>query len=115
MEFEGITYEKEDIKNIANNQKIICWLFLFMILGIVIPIFLIANLVAIFYVYYLARSLKLVRPWAYVIGAFIPLVSLVVLWSLISRSTKILQANNIGVGLMGYKKAELMTFMDIAE
>lgn len=111
-------YEKEDIKKIAKNQKIICWLFLVIIVSIftislVIPIlsYIGASIAVIFYVYYLAVALKVKHPALYVVGMFFPLIKLFVLWNLIQKATKVLQAHNVKVGVMGYKKEDLDKFL----
>jgi len=109
-----ISYDKGDITNIAKFQKIIRWLFLVMIIGLIFPIITLgANIVAIFYVYYLARALKVNRPGLYVLGVFIPIVSLFVLLSVIQKATKVLRVHNIKVGVMGANKGDVKQFLNV--
>ena len=52
-------------------------------------------------VYKLAVALNLSAPVLYVIGGFLPCVSLIVLLYLITSANKVLQAAGIKVGLLG--------------
>lgn len=110
---ENLQYNKTGIKDIAKFQKLICWLFLIMIIGLIFPIITLgANIVAIFCVYYLARALKVNHPGLYVLGVFIPIVSLFVLLNVIQKSTKVLRSQNIKVGVMGANKKDLNKFLN---
>jgi hypothetical protein len=105
---DNIEYSKKDLLEIAKHQKIICWLFLIILIGLIFPVIsLVAHLIAIFFVYYLTKALKLPRPWLYAIGIFVPLVSLIVLLTVIRKATKALRLNNIRVGIMGANKKDL--------
>ena len=109
---DNIQYAKKDIADIAKHQKIICWLFLIAIIGLIFPIItLCAQLISIFYVYYLARALKVAHPGLYVFCAFFPIVSLFVLLNVIQKATKVLRAQNINVGVMGANKEDLNKFL----
>ncbi|MBF0252210.1 MAG: hypothetical protein HQL29_00185 [Candidatus Omnitrophica bacterium] len=116
-------YEKEDIKNIAKYQKLICWLFLFIIIGylsslipavgiVLLPLSIIAGIVVIFIVYRLAKALKIKNAWLYAIGMLVPLVKLIVLITVIRDATKVLTAKNIKVGIMGCRKADLAHYLE---
>jgi hypothetical protein len=83
-----------------------------MIVGLLFPfVTLCANIVAIFCVYYLARALKIDHPGLYVLGVFIPIVSIFVLLRVIQKATKVLRAQNIKVGIMGASKIELDRYL----
>ncbi len=110
---ENLQYNKTDIKDIAKFQKLICWLFLIMIIGLIFPIITIcANIIAIFCVYYLARALKVNHLGLYVLGVFIPIISLFVLLNVIQKATKVLRSQNIKVGVMGANKEGLNKFLN---
>ena len=96
-------YCKQDIADIAKFQRFIYWLFL---LG---PIFWVSP------VYYLARSLKVKRPWLYAVGIFVPIANLFVLLGVIRAATKVLRAKNIRVGIMGAKKEDVNSFLTSVE
>ena len=101
------------IADIAKFQALICWLIVATILVyIFLPILtLVTTAVSLYLVYSLAKSLGEVRPWVYIIAMFIPIVSLITLVILIQKSTKILRANNIRVGVMGANKEDLDKFL----
>ena len=109
---ESFQYGKQDIAEIAKLQRLLCWVFL---LTMACSFFsrIVAFGITVFmsyYMYRLAKALKVKYPWLYVLG-FIPLVSIVVLVRAIRHATKVLHAHNIHVGLMGANKANLNTFL----
>lgn len=109
-----LQYGKEDISNIAKFQRIVCWLFLIALIGLFFPVItLIAQIIAIFYIYYLARSLKVAHPGLYAFAMFIPLVALIVLLNVIQRATKVLRTYSIRVSLMGANKADVNRFLSV--
>ena len=120
-----ITYEQKDLETIAKNQKIIIWLFIaavvlaiairvappviadisvplakmFALLILVLQIG--AGVGLIVWAYITEKGLKGKYPLLYSIGILLPLIVFVAIGSLIVRSTKVLKANNIKVGLFG--------------
>ena len=126
-----LLFTKEDIRFVARDQRIICLIFLCFLIIMVAgfcagvlqlpeshPIFTIMNVLeiciriaALIFVYRLASSMKVARPWMYVIGMFFPWINLLVLAFLIPRATKVLRANNIRVGLLGYNKEDLSNYL----
>ena len=61
----------------------------------------------IYIIFKLAGALKLIA-WLFIIAAIIPLVNLIVLLSLNSRSTGILKKNGIKVGLFGANESQIL-------
>lgn len=111
---DSITFTKEEVLNIAKEQKKLCWIFLGIILSYPLSLvyigavtILIFSIWAIFKVYHLAKALKKGSPGLYAFGMFIPIVKLFVLLNVIQNATKILRANTITVGVMGAKKQSL--------
>jgi predicted neutral ceramidase superfamily lipid hydrolase len=106
-------FSNDAIASIAKFQSLICWLIVVTLLAyIFLPILtIVTTLVSVYLVYSLAKSLGEVRPWVYIIAMFLPLVSLISLVILIQKSTKVLKANNIRVGVMGANKDDLDKFL----
>ncbi len=118
-------YSREEIRQIAKYQSLVCWLFFSSLILLFSSALLIGafprNLVAIarlvlfvfFLVYYykLGKALKLPRFFLYIIGFFIPLVNLLVILTLLGRATKILKAQQIRVGLMGANQKDLKKYL----
>jgi hypothetical protein len=109
----NISYSKDEILLIAKMQKYYQWIMLIMIIFIFVyaPIAYIIGISLCFIVYKLAKTFKIKRPWTYVVGLFIPFCPIVVALSLMSKSTKVLKANKIRVGIMGCNKEDLAKFM----
>ncbi|MBU1084566.1 MAG: hypothetical protein KKG84_05670 [Candidatus Omnitrophica bacterium] len=113
-----ILYEKKDLEAIAKNQKLIIWFFIslsfVLILGGIVKIpelnvvFTVAQ-IAVFVpllvqVFKIARNLKEKNDIIYAVALFLPIISLVVIAYLLSRSTKVLRAHGMKVGLLGAKE-----------
>lgn len=111
-----LQYSKQDISETAKFQKLMCWWFLaaaacsffsrIAALGIAV--------MTIYYMYRLAKALKVRRPWLYILGAFIPIISIIMVVRVIVKATNVLRAHNIKVGLMGANKTDLATFLSSA-
>jgi len=95
---EPIQYDKNDIKAIAKLQRTICFTFF-------IPI------IVVFPVYYLARALKVKHPGLYAFGMFLGMINLFVLLSVLQQATRVLRSKGIRVGLIGYKKDDLIKYL----
>jgi len=106
-------YSKQDIEAVAKSQKIVLWVFLVsIIVSFGIPwdntIFWgLVGVVDLYFIYKLVRALGLKNLWLYIVGMFIPPVSIVLFLYLIIKATKVLKAQSIKVGVMGYKKNSL--------
>lgn len=119
-------YEKDEIINIGKWQRVICWLFLAILIGYLLifagnasrvlvvfrEVLLIGgSITAVVCVYFLSKALKVPHPLFYVFGMLISIVRLFVLCKLITDATKILKENKIGVGIMGARKEDLTRFL----
>ncbi len=101
------SYSNAEILRIAGFQKILIWVVvasLASILNLYVAI-VIAVLTAVF-LFQLARALR--QPaWLFAIGAFIPLISVILLLALNSDATAALRKRGIRVGLLGANKGDL--------
>ncbi|MCF7874839.1 MAG: hypothetical protein K9L58_04270 [Candidatus Omnitrophica bacterium] len=121
------TFSKDEVLKIAKEQKVLCWLFLGLIIIQLLIMLVKGNYIiysmmgfvplilivwAIITVYRLSKSLKKKYCLLYAMGVFIPFVSWVILIVLIHNATKILRASNIAVGIMGAKKQSLDNYQN---
>jgi fumarate reductase subunit C len=125
-----VQYEKPEIVSLAKSQKLFIYLFAG-IMALVIfngfvsfgknPVSVILNLLfpvaklalgiwGVLVIYRLAKGLKEKRPVFYAVGMIIPLVNLLVIVSLFSKTTKVLRAQGLKVGLMGCHNSDLKSF-----
>jgi purine-cytosine permease-like protein len=96
-----------DMQEIAKRQKAILWMILLgLVASFIPPATLVTGSIQIYFVSKLASATR-TRSWAYIIGAFLPLINFLVLAALNSTATGILKANGIRVGLMGANSADL--------
>lgn len=113
----GENYTRQNIIDIAKNQKITLWLFLGgMVVSFATPFtskifWYLVGIVMLYFIYKLVIALKLKHFWLYIIGMCIPIISLFVLVYLLIRSTNVLKAHSIKVGIMGYKKKSLDEYL----
>ena len=113
------SFTKEEIIEVAKLQRIVCWLFLGVLLGTLAPVLgtmasilgLLTGAWALFYIYFLAQSLRVSKPWLYALGVLIPIVKLFVVFRVIRNATRVLHEHHIRVGLMGARKDDLSTFL----
>ena len=89
-------YTTDEIRDIAKRQKHLVWLVLINLLTCGI-----AGIIAPFFIYKVAVSLKLKAPWIYAVIVVVPLVGLGVLLGLNGQATAALTAQGIRVGLFG--------------
>jgi len=103
-------YSLHDTLKIAKAQKGVLWCILGNFVCIFIPfVFIVALPFQIYYIYKLASSLKAGTPVLWVLGMFVPLLSLILLLILSSRATAALRAAGFKVGLMGARTKEIET------
>jgi uncharacterized paraquat-inducible protein A len=89
-------YTTDEIREIAKRQKHLIWLVLINLLTCGI-----AGIIAPFFIYKVAVSLKLKVPWLYAVLVVVPLVGMIVLLGLNGHATGALKTQGIRVGLFG--------------
>lgn len=99
-------YDINETLAVAKAQKGVLWCVLANIVCIFayffIPfIFLLVLPFQIYFIYKLASALKAQAPALWVVGMFIPLLSLILLLILSQRATNVIQTAGFKVGLMG--------------
>lgn len=104
MDDSNKKFNKQDLIKIAKLQKTVLIAFCITLVTCCIPILgFIVALCNFYYFYKLLCTIKQSHAWVYIILLFIPLISLIVYLHFIIKATKILQQNNIRVGLFGAK------------
>ncbi|MEP6670392.1 MAG: DUF4339 domain-containing protein [Chthoniobacter sp.] len=102
----GILLDAEILK-LARLQKYLIWVVLASLASLLNRYLAIGTIIltAVF-MFRLAKTLR--KPaWGFAIGAFIPLISLILLLGLNSDATAALRKRGIRVGLMGAKQSDL--------
>ena len=125
------TFSREELLRIASSQKAIISLilvnFLFafcfaaavvlfterpdsqagpMIYWIARGIVLVINIVAVVFIYRLAKALQK-TAWVYALAAFFPCVGLITLLIINFQATRTLRQHDVRVGLLGARKSDL--------
>ena len=110
---KGRITENNDLKkilNIAKAQKAVLWCVLANLICFLIPFaFLLVLPFQLIFIYRLAQSLNMDSPIVYVMGAFLPLISLLILLYLSQKATRKIKAAGFKVGLMGTKLSQIET------
>jgi len=102
------SYSLDETLQIAKAQKGVIWCILGNLICILVPFaFLVALPFQMYYIYRLASSLRAGLPVLWLLGMFVPLLSLILLLILSSRSTAAIRAAGFRVGLMGAKIREI--------
>ena len=101
-------FSPKELLEIADRQKYIIGLVLLSLVGSFIKYaFIPIGIFMVYFIYKLAIAVRSSYPFAYVICAFIPFLSLIALLHINGKATRILRDNGIKVGLMGARESDL--------
>lgn len=100
-------WSKPDLLVIAKHQKYFQWLVPASMAALFIPFApIVTGIAGIILVYRLSAALGSSVPLLYALGAFLPLVGIIIMLHLMGKSTKLLRAHGIRVGLMGARMSD---------
>ncbi len=100
-------WTKQDLMEVAKQQKNILWMILISFVAMFIPgATIISGAIQIYFLFKLATAVRSKAAWLYIILAFIPLVGLIALLVINGKATTTLRENGINVSLMGAKMAD---------
>jgi hypothetical protein len=97
-----------EVLAVAKAQKGVLWCVLANLACIAFPpLYLVVLPFQLYFIYKLASALKSKVPILWVLGMFLPLLSLILLLILSQGATRAIQAAGFKVGLMGAKVSEI--------
>jgi ABC-type enterochelin transport system permease subunit len=100
-------WTKQDLMEVAKQQKNILWMILISLVAMFIPgATIVTGAIQVYFIYKLATAVRSKDAWVYIILAFIPLVGLIALLVINGKATTKLRENGINVSLMGAKMAD---------
>ncbi len=109
------TDDRQFVISVGKSQRAIMWVILASIIGLFIPFApIVTGILCVVFLYKMAKALKMSTASCVLlaIGAFIPIVGLIILLVVNSKATKLIRDNGIRVGLMGANRGDLVKYAD---